>query len=204
MKQAAFAAVDVENTQKVYVRIVSTDTSNYLVDGIDDPALASPAQPPVPTLTAGQYYNYSVVGVVANSDQFLAKYENVAGSVEHFTNYLPTSSANTDGAIRFDGIVPHGVKLTIFAEDATSPGTPGAKVKDMIVDAVKGSGYIAENMIPGVYFIKLTDGATETVTGTNYQEVHVREYIDEQALLVDANVEDIEATGIGNTDNMFT
>ena len=204
MKQAAFAAVDVENTQKVYVRIVSTDTSNYLVDGIDDPALATPAQPPVPALTAGQYYSYSVTGVVANSDQFLAKYKNLAGSAEHFTNYLPTSSTNTDGVIRFDGIVPHGVKLTIFAEDTTSPGTPGAKVKDMVVDTVKGSGYIAENMVPGVYFIKLTDGATETVTGTTYQEVHVREYIDEQALLVDANVEDIEATTVTNQDNMFT
>ena len=124
--------------------------------------------------------------------------------MEHFTNYLPTSSTNTDGIIRFDGIVPHGVKLTIFAEDTTNPGTPGAKVKDMVVDSVKGSGYIAENMVPGVYFIKLTDGATETVKGTNYQEVRVREYIDEQALLVDANVEDIEATDVNNTDNMFT
>ena len=196
--------MDVENTQKVYVRIVSTDKSNYLVDGIDDPASATPAQPTFPGLTAGQYYSYAVTGVVADSDQFLAKYKNVPGSPEHFTNYLPTSSTNTDGIIRFDGIVPHGVKLTIFAEDTANPGTPGAKVKDMVVDTAKGSGYIAENMVPGVYFIKLTDGATETVIGSNYQEVHVREYIDEQALLVDANVEDIEATNVSNTDNMFT
>ena len=204
MKQAAFAAVDVENTQKVYVRIVSTDTSNYLVDGIDNPALATPAQPPVPVLTPAQHYSYDVTGIVANSDQFLAKYKNTPGSVEHFTNYLPTSSTNADGIIRFDGIIPHGVKLTIFAEDTTSPGTPGVKVKDMVVDTAKGSGYIAENMVPGVYFIKLTDGAIETVTATTYQEVHVREYIDEQAILVDANVEDIEATNVANTDNMFT
>ena len=204
MKQADFALVKVENTQKVYVRIVSTDKSNYLVDGIDDPATASPAQPTFPSLTAGQYYNFAVTGIVADSDQFLAKYENVPGTPEHFTNYLPTSSTNTDGIIRFDGIVPRGVKLTIFAEDPANPGHAGTKVKDMVVDTVRGSGYIAENMVPGVYFIKLTDGATETVTGSNYQEVHVREYIDEQALLIDANVEDIEATSVANTDNMFT
>ena len=158
----------------------------------------------MPELTDAQYYSYDVTGIVADSDQFLTKYENVPGTVEHFSNYLPTSDLNTDGIIKFDGIVPHGVKLTIFAEDTANPGTPGAKVKDMVVDTVRGSGYIAENMVPGVYFIKLTDGATETVTGTNYQEVHVREYIDEQALLVDANVEDIEATSVANTDNMFT
>ena len=204
MKQAAFAAVDVENTQKIYVRIVSTDKTNYLVDGIDDPRTAVPAQPVVPVLTPTQYYSYDVTGVVADSDQFLLKYKNVAGSVEHFSNYLPTSDLNTDGIIKFDGIVPRGVKLTIFAEDPANPGTPGTKVKDMVVDTVAGSGYIAENMTPGVYFIKLTDGATETVIGTNYQEVHVREFIDEQALLVDANVEDIEATDSNNTDNMFT
>lgn len=154
----------------------------------------------MPALAAGDYHQYFVTGIVANSDEFLARYDGTNPSYpDAFATTLPTSSVNNDGTISVDAHVPYGTLLTVYKEDTNGNKV---KVKDMSYDAV-AKKYMAKDMTPGVYFIKLSNGTVETVSGSNYKEVKVAEYIDASALLVDANFADIEATSAANTDNKF-
>ena len=153
------------------MRLVSIDTKNYLVDGIDDPTLdtTDPTNRPN-ALATGDYHHFTVTGIHANNDKFLEDKDAA------FTQTMPTTHANNDGKITYtDTKIPVGTKLVVYKADKTT------KVGDM-VQQTDGT-YLIENLVDGQYYIRLETDTEPVDLGTTFKAVFVIRNIDEAKLL---------------------
>ena len=153
------------------MRLVSIDTKNYLVDGIDDATLdtTDPGNRPLPLATA-DYYHFTVTGIHANNDKFLEDKDTA------FTQTMPTSHANNDGKITYtDTTIPVGTKLVVYESDKVT------KVGDM-TQQTDGT-YEISGLTDGQYYVRLETDAEPVDLGTNFKAMFVIRNIDETTLL---------------------
>lgn len=153
------------------MRLVSIDTKNYLVDGIDDPTLdvTDPTNRPG-SLTTADYHSFTVTGIHTNNDKFLEDKDTA------FTQITPTTHANNDGKITYtDTKIPVGTKLVVYKADKVT------KVGDMVKQA--DGTYLIENLIDGQYYVRLESDTEPVDLGTKFKSVFVIRNIDEAKLL---------------------
>ena len=153
------------------MRLVSIDTKNYLVDGIDDANLdtTNPGNRP-PALTTAEYHSFTVTGIHANNDKFLVAKDNA------FTQTMPTSHANDDGIITYTNTtIPVGTKLVVYKDDKVTKAGEMTQQTD--------GTYQLSGLTDGQYYIRLESDTEPVDLGTTFKDVFVIRNIDEAKLL---------------------
>lgn len=183
------------------MRLVSTDTDNYIVDGVDDPALdVKDPSTHVPQQAASAYHRFTVTGIHTNNDKFLE------AKTAAFTQVMPTTHANNDGELHFnEAAIPVGTKLVVYESDKTT------KAGEMTKDAALGH-FVLKGLTDGQYYIRLESDTEPVDLGTDYKAIFVQRNIDETKLLhadsttsiIIDNINVVTATSDANTDSVIT
>ena len=153
------------------MRLVSIDTKNYLVDGVDDATLdtTDPSNRP-PALTTADYHSFIVTGIHANNDKFLEDKDNA------FSQTMPTTHANNDGIITYtDTTIPVGTKLVVYESDKVTKAGEMTQQTD--------GTYQLSGLTDGQYYVRLESDTEPVDLGTNFKDVFVIRNIDEAKLL---------------------
>ena len=153
------------------MRLVSIDTKNYLVDGIDDATLdTTDTSNRPPALTTAEYHHFTVTGIHANNDKFILDKDAA------FDQTMPTTHANDDGKITYtDTKIPVGTKLVVYESDKVTKAGDMAKLAD--------GTYQLSGLKDGQYYIRLESDTEPVDLGTTFKAVFVIRNIDESKLL---------------------